>query len=56
MKQQYLEETTFETKPSLWYRIKHSKVFLVATYVFRIKIRIELPPLALPEGDEEEES
>ena len=45
----YTEATTFERKPSLWERIKNSKVVRAATYIFRIKIRIELPN-ALPEG------
>ena len=49
-KQQYVEETTFEAKPSLWQRFKNSKFVRAATYVFRIKIRIELPSNALPEG------
>ena len=49
-KQEYIEETTFEAKPTLWQRIKNSKLVRAATYVFRIKIRIELPSNALPEG------
>lgn len=49
-KQEYMEATTFEAKPSLWQRIKNSKLVRAATYVFRIKIRIELPSNALPEG------
>ena len=49
-KQEYMEQTTFEAKPSLWQRIKNSKLVRAATYVFRIKIRIELPSNALPEG------
>ena len=40
---QYQEETTFKAKPSLWQRFKNSKIVRAATYVFRIKIRIELP-------------
>ena len=48
--QQYTEETTFEAKPSLWQRFKNSKFVRAATYVFRIKVRIELPSNALPEG------
>lgn len=46
----YKEETTFKAKPSLWQRFKNSKIVRAATYVFRIKIRIELPSNALPEG------
>ncbi len=45
----YTAATTFETKPSLWQRIKNSKFVRAATYIFRIRIRIELPN-ALPEG------
>lgn len=47
---QYIEDTTFEVKPSLWQRIKKSKIVRAATYVFRIRVRIELPSNALPEG------
>lgn len=54
LEQQYKEETTFETKTSLWQKIKNSKIFRAATYVFRIRIRIELPSNALPEGRGEE--
>ena len=46
----YKEETTFEAKPSLWQRFKNSKFVRAATYIFRIRIRIELPSNALPEG------
>lgn len=51
---EYQEQTTFNAKPSLWQRIKNSKVVRAATYIFRIKIRIELPSNALPEGRGEE--
>jgi hypothetical protein len=47
---EYTDSTTFEAKPSLWQKIKNSKIFRAATYVFRIKVRIELPSNALPEG------
>lgn len=46
----YKEETTFKTKTSLWQKLKNSKLIRAATYVFRIRIRIELPSNALPEG------
>ena len=49
-KEEYTKETTFEVKPSLWQRFKNSKVVRAATYIFRIKVRIELPSNALPEG------
>lgn len=48
--EEYREQTTFKTKTSLWQKIKNSKLVRAATYVFRIRIRIELPSNALPEG------
>ena len=45
---QYVAET-FEVKPSLWERIKQSKWVRAMSYVFKIKVRLELPE-ALPEG------
>lgn len=51
----YKEEITFKAKPSLWQRFKNSKIVRAATYVFRIRIRIELPSNALPEGRGENE-
>ena len=48
--QQYEQAVTFEAKPSLWQRFKNSKIVRAATYVFRIKVKIELPGNALPEG------
>ena len=47
--QEYQESVTFEKKPSLWQRIKNSKLGRAISYVCRIRIRIELPD-ALPEG------
>lgn len=46
--QQYIQETTFEAKPSLWQRIKNSK--LVRTIRYITKIRIVIDYSALPEG------
>ena len=46
--QQYVQETTFEAKPSLWQRIKNSK--LVRTIRYITKIRVVLDYSALPEG------
>ena len=48
-RQEYVNETTFEEKQTIWQKIKNSKIVRAATYLFRIKIRIELPN-ALPEG------
>mgnify|MGYP004497590017 FL=1 len=50
-KEKYVEETTFEAKPSLWQKFKNSKIVRAATYIFRIRVRIELPSNALPEGN-----
>ena len=47
--EEYQESITFDKKPSLWQRFKNSKLARAVTYVFRIRIRIELPN-ALPEG------
>ena len=47
--QEYLQETTFEAKPSLWERVKRTKLGRAVNYIFRIRIRVELPN-ALPEG------
>ena len=47
--QEYQESVTFEKKPSLWQRIKNSKLGRAVSYVLKIRIRIELPN-ALPEG------
>jgi hypothetical protein len=45
----YTQETTFEAKPSLWQRIKGSKIARAFGYVFKVRIKLELPN-ALPEG------
>lgn len=47
--QEYQESVTFDKKPSLWQRFKNSKLARAVSYVFKIRIRIELPN-ALPEG------
>ena len=47
--EQYIADTTFEVKPSLWQRIKQSRVVRTINYIFKIKVRLELPE-ALPEG------
>ncbi len=46
--QQYVQETTFETKPSLWEKIKNSKVVRAIKYVMKIRVVLQYP--ALPEG------
>ena len=44
----YMEQTRFEVKPSLWERIKQSKLVRAISYVCKIKVRLDMP--ALPEG------
>ncbi len=46
--EQYLEQTRVDVKPSLWQRIKQSKVARAFTYLF--KTRASLGNNALPEG------
>ena len=51
-KQEYIQETTFETKPSLWERIKNSKLVRTIKMITRIRIVIDYTD-ALPEGNKE---
>ena len=44
----YTQETTFEVKPSLWQRIKNSKVVRAIKYAMKIRVVLDYP--ALPEG------
>ena len=46
----YEQETRIDVKPSLWTRIKNSKIMRTFAYLFRIKITLQMPE-ALPEGD-----
>ena len=46
----YVEETRFEVKPSLWERIKNSKVVRTISCILKIRVRLDIP--ALPEGRE----
>lgn len=48
VQQQYIEETTFEAKPSLWQRIKNSKIVRTIKYAMKIRVVLQYP--ALPEG------
>ena len=48
--QQYTEATTFEAKPSLWQRIKNSKLGKAISYIIKVRIVVQTP--ALPEGKE----
>ena len=45
----YLDETRIEVKPRLWDRVKNWKLIRTLSYVFKIRIRLDLPA-ALPEG------
>ncbi len=47
--QQYIANTTFEVKPSIWQKIKNSKIGRAIKYVMKIRVIIDLPA-ALPEG------
>ena len=44
----FFTETRFETKPSLWQRIKGSKIVRKLQYVLKIKVVLDYP--ALPQG------
>ena len=47
-KEEYIQETTFEKKPSLWQRIKNSKIVRSIKYIMKIRVVLDYP--ALPEG------
>ena len=47
--QRYQQETTFETKPSLWQKIKNSKIVRAFKAIKRIRIVVDYSD-ALPEG------
>lgn len=47
--EQYLSQTRFEEKPSLWMRFKNSKAIRILTNLFKIRIRIDYP--ALPDAN-----
>jgi hypothetical protein len=48
---EYIQDTRVEVKPSLWQRIKTSKVIRIITNLTKIRIRIDVP--ALPEAREQ---
>lgn len=50
--QAYLDETRVEVKPSLWERIKNSKVVRALTYAFKVKIVIQHPALTEGRGEQ----
>ena len=49
----YVEEIRFESKPSLWQKIKNSKFVKTLRYIMQIRITIDYP--ALPEGRGEDQ-
>ncbi len=49
----FIEETRFESKPSLWQKVKNSKFVKTLRYIMQIRITIDYP--ALPEGRGEEQ-
>ena len=49
--QQYIQDTTFEVKPSLWQRVKNCKLVRAIRYVTKIRLRLDLPA-GLPEGQQ----
>jgi len=50
VEEQYVEQTRFEVKPTLWQRIKNSKLVRTIQYICKIKVVLALPE-ALPEGN-----
>ena len=46
---QYEQETRVNVRPSIWQRIKNSKVGRAFSYIMRIRVVIDVPN-ALPEG------
>ena len=47
--QQYVQDTTFEAKPSLWQRVKNSKFVRAIRAITKIRIVVDYSD-ALPEG------
>ena len=45
---EYITQTRFEVKPTLWERIKNSKLVRAISYVMKIRVVLDVP--ALPEG------
>lgn len=50
----YFEQTRVEVKPSLWQRIKNSKIVRAISYAMKIKVVLQVP--ALPEGRGEQKN
>ena len=49
----FINETRIEVKPSLWSRIKNSRIARTISYIFKIRIVLDMP--ALPEGRGEQQ-
>lgn len=49
----FINETRIEVKPTLWSRIKNSRIARTISYIFKIRIVIDMP--ALPEGRGEQQ-
>lgn len=49
---QYFEQTRVEVKPSLWQRIKNSKVVRAITYAMKIKVVLQVPALTEGRGEQ----
>ena len=52
--QEYFDETRVEVKPSLWQRIKNSKVVRAISYAFRVKIVLQTPALTEGRGEQKQ--
>ena len=50
----YFEQTRVEVKPSLWQRIKNSKIVRAISYAMKIKVVLQVP--VLPEGRGEQKN
>ena len=50
--QAYLDETRVEVKPSLWQKIKNSKVVRAISYAFKVKIVLQTPALTEGRGEQ----
>lgn len=50
----YFEQTRVEVKPTLWQRIKNSKIVRAISYAMKIKVVLQVP--ALPEGRGEQKN
>ncbi|MCI9177202.1 MAG: hypothetical protein HFJ28_01125 [Clostridia bacterium] len=49
---QYFEQTRVEVKPSLWQRIKNSKIVKTIAYAMKIKVVLQVPALTEGRGEQ----